>query len=284
MCTAKLDTSEWVKVRARGGTHIYQDVDGNVTAKECRECNDPVLLDGYRNDKRGLAGKVAKCTPCLNLLNREYKQANPEKIRQQRNVYAVKYAKEIAEKRQARFEANKDEMREYYRNYYKENRESILEDKRKWREANADFQNELVRDWGRRNPDKVRLMCQRRRARVSNLPDTFTHEQMKNTMEFFRGGCALTGDSNDIHWDHVIPISTGNRGTTEANMIPLRADLNKRKSSSNIFEWFEREKERLNLSQSKFDNAIKFLSQKNGMSPEEYRSFYYEQFQEKEVI
>lgn len=209
---------------------------------------------------------------------------NPEKTKEQNRVYRIENAKEIDERRRAKIKANPEWYKASYLKYYAENRTNILKHKRNWRESNADYQRELVRNWGRRNPDRVLLIGHRRRARKDSLPDTFTIEQLESTLNFFGGGCALTGDVGNTHWDHVIPIATGSGGTTEANMIPLRADLNQSKNASNLFDWFEREKEHLGLSVEKFDTLIGFLAEKNAMSVEDYRSFYYEQFQKKKAI
>lgn len=274
--------AELTKVRARGGSYYFEDSSGKMVAKECRECKEVVPLNGFHKDKRGLGGKVSKCIECCNRLGREYKRANPDKIREQRRKYYEENREVIRSKAKERWERNEEHYLEYYRNYYRKNRDEVLEHKRKWREDNREYQNRLVREWAKRNPDRIALRDQRRRAREASLPEDFTPEQMSSTLEFFDNGCALTGESENLDWDHVIPISLGVGGTTEANMIPLRSDLNKRKSNLNIFEWFERSKDALGLNQDKFDNLIKFIAEKNGMTPEEYRSFYYEQFNKNE--
>jgi hypothetical protein len=117
---------------------------------------------------------------------------------------------------------------------------------------------------------------ERRRARERSLPDTFTLTQLNETLAQFNGGCALTGDSFAIHWDHVIPLATGHGGTIYGNMIPLRADLNVSKSDANIFEWFKTNKQRFELSQERFDALIRWLAQVNEMSTSEYRDYVYE--------
>jgi hypothetical protein len=143
-------------------------------------------------------------------------------------------------------------------------------------ESNRASEIERVSKWQRDNPDKVKLREQRRRARKNGLPYTMTNEQYHSTFEYF-GGCALTGDL-DTQCDHVIPLATGHGGTTYENMVPLRNDLNKSKNDANIFEWFKRNKERLNLEQWRFDRMIQWLASVNGMTTAEYRSFVNECF------
>lgn len=119
---------------------------------------------------------------------------------------------------------------------------------------------------------KNRMKVQRRLARLRCLPDNFTEVEWEIATERFGGGCALTG-SGFVHADHVIPLATGHGGTIYENIIPLRADLNISKSDRCIFDWFSENKERFNLSQTKFDELIEYLAEINGMTTKEYEEY-----------
>jgi hypothetical protein len=144
--------------------------------------------------------------------------------------------------------------------------------------AHRDLNKECIsarhHKWYINNYDKTVIIELRRRARKKLLPDYFTVTQKREILKYF-GGCVLTGDSTEIHWDHVIPISIGHVGTTYGNMVPLRADLNLSKNDSNIFEWFEANRQRFELSQEHFDNLIYWLASANAMTVEEYRDYVY---------
>lgn len=114
-----------------------------------------------------------------------------------------------------------------------------------------------------------------RRARLLNLPNTFTLKEKRATLRHF-GGCALTSGPYDLHWDHVIPIAVGHAGTTKGNMLPLRSYLNTSKNDRNIFDWFYANQSRFYLSQSRFDFTIAYLADLNGMTSAEYRDYVYE--------
>lgn len=135
--------------------------------------------------------------------------------------------------------------------------------------------NELARKYRRKNPEKHITYYHNRRAKLFELPYTFSEGEKKETLNFFNNGCSLTG-SSEYHWDHVIPLATGHGGTVFGNMIPLRADLNISKNNRNIFEWFEEYGERHDLSTRKFNELIEWLAEVNGMSVEEYRDYVYE--------
>jgi hypothetical protein len=230
---------------ARRGTVYYENGVGEPAAKECRKCGEVKSIDDFAKKKSGLFGKDSKCKACDVMLTRITQQNNPEKS---------------AEKS---------------RKWYSQNRERVAERKRIYQEENREKANERARKWRRSHPDLASLVKQRRRARKSSLPDDFTAEQMIGVLNHF-GGCALTGDSADIQWDHVIPLATGRVGTTYGNMIPLRRDLNQSKNNSNILEWFSANQERFELEQERFDRLIEWLGKANGMTVEEYRDYVYE--------
>ena len=129
------------------------------------------------------------------------------------------------------------------------------------------------RKYREENPHVGSAARHRRLARKSLLPDTLTKEQLEEITDRFRGGCALTGCTDGTHLDHVIPLATGHGGTTEQNMIPLRADLNISKQARCIFDWFYDVKDRFKLSQTKFDELIEYLAEVNGMTANEYEDY-----------
>lgn len=152
-------------------------------------------------------------------------------------------------------EANKERIAERKREYYENNREKVLE---------------YRRNYAKNNPEKARINKQRRRARKRALPDTLTLEQMNQ----LGTTCVLTGQEN-VHLDHIIPISIGHGGTTYENMIPLSAELNLSKHDSNIFEWAEQNHKRLGFSMNLFYKVMTDVADRNGMTLEEYRDYVY---------
>jgi predicted transcriptional regulator len=147
--------------------------------------------------------------------------------------------------------------------YYYKDREKFLAYAKKWQSNNKDKMKRLMK-----RHYHLRL------ARKRSLPDDLTATQLAFTLCEFDNRCALTGESA-IHLDHVIPLSIGHGGTTYGNMIPLRSDLNMSKNNHNIFEWFEANRQRFELSQERFDNLIEWLASANAMTVDEYRNYVY---------
>lgn len=148
---------------------------------------------------------------------------------------------------------------EYRLQYRKENKERI---------------KEYASQYAKENKDKMKSAYHRRQARKRSLPSTLSERDVSELLSKF-GGCFLTG-SQEIHLDHVIPLASGRGGTTKQNMLPLRGDLNMSKGDKNIFEWFEDIKDRVCLSQERFDAGISYIAELNEMTPKEYRDYVYE--------
>ncbi|MEW4281722.1 HNH endonuclease [Priestia megaterium] len=146
------------------------------------------------------------------------------------------------------------------------------------KEALSEQRKEVSKDKRRKT---VKMGQHRRNARERSLPNDLSNEQQDAIMTHFNNACALTGETIDLHLDHVIPLAAGHGGTTYGNMIPLRGDLNCSKNDSNLFEWFKSNRRRFELSQERFDALVQYLADVNEMTVEEYTKYYYECFEDK---
>ena len=181
---------------------------------------------------------------------------------------------------------NRDKDNERKLKHYYENRELYKDKAVKWKQKNfkrvslynqkyrKENQN-YFRRYRKENKSKIIIKDQRREARKRFLPEDLTEEQYEEIMEIFGYSCALTGETEDIHMDHVIPLSVGHGGTTKRNIIPLKASINLSKGASNIFEWFEQRGGYYDIDRSKFEKMIEHLAEINGMTEEEYKEYVY---------
>jgi hypothetical protein len=232
-------TREFRKPRRRKVEITEREVDGVLmSGKECTKCGEWKPLEtGFYNDKNTSDGKDTRCKSC----------------------------------KQKWREDNKQYFKEHYRNWYQKNRESRLEYNKKWRQENREY----FLKWSKENSELLMIKKQKRRARESLLPNDWTVEQKTKTWLYFNNSCALTGETDDVDADHIIPLSVGHVGTIYENMIPLRSCLNESKKDRNIFEWFSANRERFNLDEQRFNNLIEYLATLNGLTFEEYRQFVY---------
>ncbi|MDM5229356.1 hypothetical protein QUF73_24910 [Cytobacillus sp. NJ13] len=243
----------------KGKQYTKLETVNGVTGKNCSQCNEWKPLEEFNKDRECLGGRKAKCKVC----SKGYYKENRDKMLTQQIEY---------------YTENKEKIQEYHKQYYLENVETYRERNSQWIKENKKRFRELTRKsgnkWRKNNPEKVNTLNQKRKAKQKALPHDWTQKEREETLQYF-GGCCLTGATESIHFDHVIPLATGHGGTVFENMVPLRADLNLSKRDSNLFLWFEDNKERFDLSQDRFDSLIEYLSDLNGMTPEQYREYVF---------
>lgn len=236
----RLEKGEEYKVNNNGTEYLISGE--SITAMKCRKCGIWREISEYNKEKRGFAGRRSCCKHCRSEYLKQWRQINWDRTREYRSVNADKYK----------------------------------ENKIKWRKENAEQLKEWEKGYREKNREKIRLKEARREAVKRALPGNMSEEEMINTSEYFEGKCALSGEIDvDLHFDHVVPLSTGHGGTVCGNIVPIASTLNTSKSDSNIFEWFETNRQRFELTQERFDKLISFLAEANEMAVDEYRDYVY---------
>jgi hypothetical protein len=152
-----------------------------------------------------------------------------------------------------------DSCREHSREYYHKNRERQLVQMKEWRArnhnhlqlqrhehhiANRERLCALSREWAKNNPIKRRLNEHNRRARVKGNGGTFTFKELNEQFERQEGFCNYCGGllyasfDNDVHIDHMTPISRG--GSNDISNIVLScAPCNLKKGSKTAEEFLQ---------------------------------------------
>lgn len=263
--------------------------------KKCTKCDQVKPLNEFHNSSRSKDGKKPSCKECTKKYNISPKVREMSRERNAR--YRERHRDEIKQRNALWLEENKEHVKEYNRKYYEENKEQILcvnkeyreqhkqemaEYKAGWYAENAEQVKQKVREWSLTNPLKVKATKLRYRSKKSCAASDITDTELSDILKYFNGECALTGDKYNLTFDHVIPLSVGNVGSVKGNIIPLRHDINSSKNDRNIFEWFSKYKEPLNLDDDKFDKLIEFLAKENHMSVAEYKEYYNLFFNERE--
>lgn len=231
-----------------------------VLGKQCTLCNEWVPLDYFSNSKKGLGGKESRCKKCQAEQARNWYKATKDDNLEKNRENTKNWRKNNPEKRALQM-----------KRYRVKNRDKILA----YYVSRRGRKRETMKIWRDRFPEKHKTIRLNRRAMKNYLPSEISPEELLAVSTKFNNGCCLTGDRENVHFDHVIPLSIGHGGTSYGNMIPLRGDLNISKSNNNIFEWFESNRQRFNLSQEKFDALIAWLAEVNEVSVEDYRDYVY---------
>ena len=129
-----------------------------LTRTECQ-----VYLD--RLQRRKAATRDAECRACAERDRereeakrrkleraREWKKANPEKVREYKSKWRAKNREKLREQKQA----HREKVREQKRRWEEKNREKLQERERERKQANREKVRERQRKWRQANPEKVR--------------------------------------------------------------------------------------------------------------------------------
>lgn len=243
--------------------------------KKCNKCGEVKVVnsDNFYKKSGGKYGVDAVCKPCQKEYQKEYSKKNKEKLK----TKARKRYKENKSYFEQYYENNKEKILQERKRYRKENKESLIVYHREYRSKNKEKISDYKSIWRRVNSNKVNISNQRRKARLRELPHDFTASEEKEMFNYFKNSCCLSGCKENIQLDHALPLNKGG-GTTKQNMIPLNATLNASKMDSNLFEWYEDNKERFNLSDERFYKTIKYLAEMNDMDIGDYIDYYNERY------
>lgn len=233
--------------------------------KRCSKCKRWLpLSEFYKDNKRSVDGLRMQCKGC----EREYAVKNADRIAERQRRWREENADKLAESRKRWEEEHQKELSEYRRAYnsrpevvermkeirhrhYEGNKERYQENATRWREQNPDRYLQTKKDWKARNPDRVIesrarynqehrettiAWTQRRRAKQAEV--TVGEVDYKRVWKRDKGFCYLCGRpvaKNEVHYDHVIPLSRGGPHS-ENNIRVTHARCNLKKGTKLVEE------------------------------------------------
>lgn len=255
-------------------------IDGlEVQGKSCKICSEWKPLSSFHKSKSYTCGHITRCKECVSKDRKEYCRKHKADIREYNKRYYEQNKESVIARVKCYEENNQEKLKEYRRKRYMSDREKFLQKAKEHAKQNQIKLKAYSKAYFKNNKIRYRLYDHRARSRKEELPSTLTLDETNKIFEYFEHSCALTGSKEDVHLDHVIPISIGHGGTTVKNIIPLHSTLNLSKFNNNIFEWFKSNSERFNLSQDKFDSLITYLADLNEMTSGEYEDYVYKCFE-----
>ncbi|MGH0601596.1 hypothetical protein [Bacillus mycoides] len=253
-----------VEVTERGRRKFIDD--NNNMFLDCTTCKEVKLAEKFRDRKNFLANKDSRCISCHYKVSTKWRKENFEQYKETRKQWVKK---------------NKIRIKLLSKKNYYKNWEHIRNKQRKYREADPERYREHSRKWARENIEYQTHLTRKRRAKIRLLPYDLTTEQRD---QLLAAGCCLTGDKENIHLDHVIPLAIGHGGTTLSNMIALRGGLNNSKQARNIFKWAETNHERLGFTMERFNEVMTEVAERNSMSLVDYRKYVFWCFDNPRII
>jgi len=219
--------------------------------KQCKLCLIELTVDNSSKD-----GSL-KCRPCVARYLREYRAANPEKVKAAKAW--VENNKERAKaSRSAWSHANKPQRVSYNLAYYSIHKDRIKAQVKAWAQANTEKCRLIRKKWQKANPgktyrklhpEKVRAYQRKwrlvnpakhlahvhnRRARKALAGGTITAEQWVEVQDTFGHACAycLRADVK-LTMDHVTALASGGTNSCE-NIVPSCGPCNSKKGARGI--------------------------------------------------
>lgn len=203
----------------------------------CTKCGERKPAEAFPKGHR-------RCKECAKAYLRDYYQANTERMNESSRQYHAE---------------NRERMNEISRQYYAANSARIIENVRRWNEANPEKQGEYYarnieaireRDrarreahpekkaasdkrWRLKNPLKIKVNHQRRRAKKKGVEGSHTEAEWRALVKQFEGRCVCCGGYfgfGKLTQDHVIPLERDGSNYID-NIQPLCLSCNSRKGA-----------------------------------------------------
>lgn len=186
--------------------------------KKCNKCGEIKPYEEFHRNKNSKGGFNTVCKSCCKKKDADRYKRKREDILKQKKEY---YSSPEAKRRQLEYF---DKHRQRYREMYKE--------------------------WARNNPERRKLINERRRSRELSQVNTLTIEEWETIKAYFNHSCAYCGISEEehvkkcgerLHQEHIKPLSQGGTFTKE-NIIPACRSCNSSKYVKDIREWYPNHK------------------------------------------
>ncbi len=199
-----------------------------ISKKRCSKCQKLKSVGKFGLNKKCKDGRSSWCRECNNQQTREWRNANPEKVRAGKKKYRAE---------------NRCKIREYRRKHPSVNGAKAQRQQKEWRAANVERNRKLKTDWRIANIEKVRTYERHRRAVKQFVLECFTNEEAEFVRAFWDNRCVICGrtpgeEGKALAIDHWHPLSKGNP-LTISNAVLLCLKHNSQKGANQPTDVFD---------------------------------------------
>ena len=140
----------------------------DAKSKTCSKCGEEKLLEEFRIRKDCSSGMSRQCKSCSQRVQKQYRQANKEKIAEQDKQYrnssagkekAKQYSEANKEKLAATSkqyrQANKEKIAAHFKQYYQKNRKKIIERSKRSQQDNKEKRAAYLKQYQQDNKEKL---------------------------------------------------------------------------------------------------------------------------------
>lgn len=215
--------------------------------KICNRCGKefPATTEYFRERKETKNGLRKECKECSSKYDSEYRIKNKKSVINSKKKY---------------YQENKEYVQRYKKEYGVKNKIRIAEYQLNYREdaTNKEKASKYNNKYAKENPEKYRVICQRRRAKKQLLSNTLTIQQWENIKKHFNNSCAYCGKKLPLAQEHFLALNEGGEYTIN-NIIPSCKSCNSSKGTKNFDVWYPKYK---HYSKKREKIILKFLCYK----------------------
>jgi len=215
------------------------------TCVKCKVVKSGIEFNVSRGTKDGLAFRCKACQReahansgklRLKAVRAAWYARNKTTLKLTRAAYRLKNKARILARGAELRKKNMAKEKARHADYYRRNKAKAQAwHAAKWR-RNKDKMYAKATEWRKKNPQKIKVMMNRRRARMAAALATLTAAQWAAILELYGNACAYCGRPGKMTMDHVVPISRGG-GTTADNVVPACQSCNSSKNARTPQEW-----------------------------------------------
>jgi hypothetical protein len=208
--------------------------------KRCTQCKieKPATTDYFYRYKPSKDGLTAACKICIRTAQKNYlsKPGIRESRNEQGRMKRAETRDEYNRKKREDRATNPEKYREWQRVWTEKNRARRLEQSRKG-----------TRNYTKKHPIERQVAIHRRRAHKLELPSTFTADEWRSCLAYWKHCCCICGRPagfwHTIAIEHWIPLNSkqeNNPGNVKSNVLPLCHGIdgcNNSKGTKDPIEW-----------------------------------------------
>ena len=182
-----------------------------MDSKNCPKCRRGLPRAAFAKDKSRSDGLQCYCRECQKGKWQKWAEANRE---HQRDMEAARYQNPEYRARKSNTakawrSENAARVRSGKRKHYQANAPTVKARAKAWCRRHKEQQREIVKRWAAANPQRVKAISNRRRARFLAGGENFTPQEWAALCERYGHRCLRCGAAARLTADHITPLSKG---------------------------------------------------------------------------
>ena len=209
------------------------ETDENIKYKTCSKCKKTKPTSEFHKRKRNKGRLVSHCKDCIKEYGKKYREINSKRIKEHQKKCRRTNPEKVKEYYKKWREANPEKIKEYAKKWKEINPEKAKENVKKCRRANLEYYKEYSNQYIQNRKATDSLFKLRHNIKILIRDSLNKQNYTKNSKAYNILGIGYKGllnwlneeasnglsyEDNNIHLDHVIPISLGK---TEEEILAL---------------------------------------------------------------